>query len=251
MSRIRTNLILTVFLTILFFSELSAQSSQILFESANRDYLEGKYDQAIEKYMQILNNDVQSGEVYFNLGNAYYKLNQYGRAILYFEKAKKSLGSDEALEKNLKLARLRIIDKIEPIPQLFLKVWWNEILNLLSIDIYAWITLIFFIGLTFLIAVNILSSRKMNKIIWLVTSIFMFLLILFINKVYIFETIQFGIILSDKVSIVSEPNISGTEMFILHEGTKVQALRKSGDWLEIKIADGKTGWLKSETMESI
>ena len=251
MIRVRKNILPAVFLTIIFFSEISAQSSQILFEGANSDYLEGNYEQAIEKYIQILNNDVQSGEVYFNLGSAYYKLNQYGRAILYYEKAEKFLSGDEALEKNLKLVRLRIIDKIEPIPQLFIKVWWNDVLNLLGLNMYAWITLIFFMVLTFLIAVNILRIRKMNKIIWIVASIFLLVLILFINKAYIFETIQFGIILSDKVSIVSEPNISGTEMFILHEGTKVQKLRKLGDWLEIKIADGKTGWLKSETLESI
>ena len=230
---------------------LPAQSYQILFESANRDYLAGQYDQAIEKYLQILENDIESGEVHFNLGNSYYKLDDYGRAILHYEKSKKFLGNDDALNKNLKLARLRIIDEIEPVPQLFLKVWWNEILNLLSLEILGWLTLFAFSCLVGLIALNILSIRKRNTIIWVFGLVFMIVLILFINKAYLFETIQFGIILEDKVSIVNEPNITGNEMFFLHEGTKVQMLRISGDWTEIKIADGKTGWLKTEYVANI
>jgi tetratricopeptide (TPR) repeat protein len=251
MSRIYTTLFFISLLPLILVSELPAQSAQILFESANRDYFEGNYEQSIEKYQKILENDVESGEVYFNLGNAYYKLDEYGRAILYFEKAKKYLSGDDALEKNLKLAQLHIIDEIEPIPQLFLKVWWNELLNLFSLEFYAWTSLFLFAMLTFLIAINILQNRKLKNVIWVVASVVLFVLVIFINKAYIFETTQFGIILSDKVSIVSEPSLTGTEMFILHEGTKIQILRQSGTWLEIKIADGKTGWLNSITVEYI
>ena len=171
MSRIYTTLFFISLLPLILVSELPAQSAQILFESANRDYFEGNYEQSIEKYQKILENDVESGEVYFNLGNAYYKLDDYGRAILCFEKAKKYLSGDDALEKNLKLAQFRIIDEIEPIPQLFLQVWWNELLNLFSIEFYAWMSLMLFAILTFLIAVNILQNRNLKNIIWVVASI--------------------------------------------------------------------------------
>jgi tetratricopeptide (TPR) repeat protein len=251
MSRNQTTLVYFALLPLIIISNLSAQSPQILFESANRDYFEGNYEQAVEKYQKILENNVESGEVYFNLGNSYYKLDEYGRAILYFEKAKKYLSGDDALEKNLKLAQLHIIDEIEPIPQLFIKVWWNELLNLFSLEFYAWISLFLFTLLTFLIAINILQNKNIKNVIWVVASVVLFVLVIFINKAYIFETTQFGIILSDKVSIVSEPSLTGTEMFILHEGTKIQILRQSGAWLEIKIADGKTGWLNSTTVEKI
>ncbi len=241
----------SILLILLYFPVTYGQSSQLLFESANQDYQQGNYEQAIETYLRILEKGVESSEVQFNLGNAYYKINQYGKAILHYEKAKKTLANDEALEKNLKLVQLRIIDKIEPIPQLFLKEWWIEVLNLMSLEWYAWVTLALFVVLTSLIVINILSVRRINKLIWIFLSIFIFVLVLFINKAYISETTRFGIILVDKISIVSEPSISGNEMFILHEGTKVQVLRNSADWLEIKIADGKTGWLKTESLGHI
>ena len=149
------------------------------------------------------------------------------------------------------MARLRIIDEIEPIPQLFLKMWWDKILNLFALEIYAWITFLMFIILSVLIAVNMVSMHSMRRWIWIIGSIFVFTLFLFMNKAYVFESSEFGIILSPKVSIVSEPNISGTEIFILHEGTKVEIKRVLDNWYEIKIADGKTGWLKTETLELI
>jgi len=242
---------LSILLIVLISLDVSGQSYQLYFESANKDYLEGRYEDAIEKYHKILLDNVESGEVYFNLGNAYYKTNQYGRAILYYEKSRKYLAGDDALEKNLKLARVRIIDKIEPVPQLFLRVWWNKILNLFSIEIYAWITFIIFVFLISIIAIRFLSGRSFNRILAIISSLFIITFFIFLNKVYIFETIQFGIILSQKVAVVSEPNLTGTEVFILHEGTKVQINRTLGEWIEIKIADGKTGWLKTDTLEYI
>jgi tetratricopeptide (TPR) repeat protein len=232
-------------------SLLRGDSYQLYFEDANRAYLEGRYDEAAQKYLQLIDKGVASGEVYFNLGNSYYKMNQYGLAILYYEKANRFLQGDEALEKNLKLARLHTIDEIEPIPQLFLKTWWDKVLNIFGLEIYAWITLVVFFIFSVFIAINMVAAVNLRNWIWTLGSIFVFLLILFLNKVYIFESSKFGIILSPKVSIVSEPNISGKEIFILHEGTKVEISRTLDNWYEVKIADGKTGWLKNETVEMI
>jgi len=249
---IKRNYWLIIILIICIFVPLvHSDSYQLYFEDANRAYLEGKYDVAAQKYQQLIENGAISGEVYFNLGNSYYKLNQFGLAILYYEKANRFLQGDEALEKNLKLARLRTIDEIDPIPQLFLKMWWDKLINLFALEIYAWITLVVFIITSVLIALNLVSIVNLNKWIWTTGGIFVFLLIIFLNKVYIFESSEFGIILSPKVSIVSEPNISGKEIFILHEGTKVEIKRSLDNWYEIKIADGKTGWLQTDTVETI
>jgi hypothetical protein len=102
-----------------------------------------------------------------------------------------------------------------------------------------------------LIGISLLRYRNLKKFIWITGSLFAVALILFLNRVYIFESSEFGIILSPAVSIVSEPSISGTEVFILHEGTKVEISRKLDNWYEIRIADGKTGWLKNDTVEMI
>ena len=250
--KIRFNVVaIALILMLIFVSLVGAQSYQLYFEDANRAYLEGRYEDAIQKYQQIIENNMISGEVYFNLGNSYYKLNQYGRSILYYEKAAHLLPGDEALQTNLKLARLHTVDEIEPIPQLFLKMWWDELLNLFSLDLYAWVTALLFVVASILIAAKLIGKLNIIRWIWTTGILFMIVLILFLNKVYIFESSEFGIILSPKVSIVSEPNISGKEIFILHEGTKVEIRRTLDNWYEIKIADGKTGWLQMETVELI
>ena len=107
---------------------------QFHFQNGNRDYAEGKYQQAIEEYSQIINFGYESGELYFNLGNAYYKLDEIGKAILCYEKAKLYMENDESLIQNLEIARLKVIDKIEPVPELFLNIWWRKIVHLFSIN---------------------------------------------------------------------------------------------------------------------
>lgn len=230
---------------------LHAQSPQLLFESANKDYLEGRYDSAIGKYQQILDRDFISGEVHFNLGNAYYKKNAFGRAILHYERAKRFLGNDEALERNLKLARVHIVDKIEPVPQLFLIEWWHFLLNMISIEAYAWLGVAIFFVFSLFVALEILYRGYFKKMIWTTGMIFIFVLIVFLSNVYISESTAYGIIIDQNVSIVSEPAEEGNELFILHEGTKVLIERVSGEWYEIRLADGKTGWLKSGSLEII
>ena len=229
----------------------NSQTYQLYFESANNDYLEGNYEEALKKYNQILEYGLVSGEVYFNLGNTCYKLKQYGRSIYYYEVAKKYLPGDEALERNLQLAQIHTIDKIEPVPQLFLKTWWNSVINLFGMGVYAWATFFAFFVLITVLILRLLIQSRLNKTIWSFAIIFMMLLVIFSNKVYVFETTKFGIILSAQVSVVSEPNVTGAETFILHEGTKIEVLRSLGDWYEIRIADGKTGWTRNSDVNII
>lgn len=228
-----------------------AQSYEEEFSRANKAYLDGNYSEALETYQQILASGVVSGEVYFNLGNTYYKLQQYGQAIYYYEVAKKYISGDEALEQNLQLARIHTIDKIEPIPQLFLKTWWLTVLDLFSMEIYAWTTFAVFLFLVIALSIRIALNRPLTKTSWLLTTLFAVLLIIFVSKAYLFETSEFGIILSAEVSVASEPNESGAEIFILHEGTKTEILRYLGDWIEIRIADGKTGWIRNNQVNII
>ena len=182
-------------------------------------------------------------DLYLNLGIAYYTQNEFGQAILNYERAKLFLGNDEALERNLKLARIHIVDKIEPIPQLFLLEWWHILLNALSIEVYAWLGVGVFFVFSLFVGLEILYRGYFIKVIWTTGVIFIFVLIVFLSNVYISESTAYGIIIDQNVSIVSEPAEEGNELFILHEGTKVLIERISGDWYEIRLADGKTGWL--------
>jgi tetratricopeptide (TPR) repeat protein len=249
----RISIILILFWCIILFPVSgSADQSNTLFLMANKAYSEGKYQESIDLYQQILGSGKASGEVYFNLGNAYYKLNQIGRAILYYEKAQLYLAGDEALDQNLKLARLKIIDKIEPIPKLFLVEWWNVALNVFSMSVFAWVCFGLFTLVLFWVALYLLSSRRiLIRLAWITGIIFLVMALIFIGKIYQFETSHYGIILADKISVTGEPSLSGQELFILHQGTKVRINRSLDGWYEISLEDGKTGWIKMDGLETI
>jgi hypothetical protein len=232
-------------------SVFAQTSDQLHFERANEFYQAGKYQDAIGMYQKILSDGKVSGEVYFNLGNAYYKTGDIGHAILYYERAKIFLEDDEALDQNLRIARLKTVDEIEPIPQLFLLVWWREIQHLISLDTLAWITYALFVLLILAVIASILWRRRWRRIAWIIFWVFLPVTIIFISRVYEFETSQFGIILDSKISVMSEPSLSGQELFILHEGTKVRINRSVESWDEISLPDGKTGWMKKQSLEVI
>ena len=187
--------------------------------------------------------------MYFNLGNAYYKLDEIGKSIYYYEKALNFIEGDEALEQNLKISQLKIIDKIEPVPKLFIWIWIDSVIHLLSIENWGWISLLLFFITAIIFSLYILfTKRLLFQFSWIFLILFSISIIIFIGRIYLFETNEFGIIFEPKVAVMSEPNLGASEVFILHEGTKVKINRKLNDWLEISIADGKTGWCKAQSI---
>ena len=173
-----------------------------------------------------------------------------GKAILFYEKARKYIEGDPALEQNLKLAQLRIVDKIEQIPELFLTEWWTKLIHIFSLDTLLWLCFSIFSILIILIMGQLLHSRPIfQRLIWVASILFLLVLIITISLIYEFETTEFGVILAEKVSVVSEPDLGGTEVFILHEGTKVRINRTLNNWSEISIPDGKTGWIEKTSLE--
>lgn len=245
-----------IFLLLLSAFSAPADEWQHYFDSANMHYKNGEYEQAIEEYKKILEYGYESGELYFNLGNAYYKLNELGRARLNYERALQYLKGDEALQQNLKMVELRLVDQIEEPPKLILQVWWEHLLNLFSIGTLAVLVLAVFWGLLILAAYRLYLIRRGRKD-WIRTIfivffvIFVFFCILFIQKIYIFETEEHGVILADKVTLYAEPAENSTELFVLHEGIKVEIIRSANEWYEVKLVDGKTGWIVDSAIEII
>src|SRR6059036_404081 len=111
---------------------LVAQEAVRQFEQANQLYRDGKYDQAAGLYEQVISNGYESAALYYNLGNACFKLKNTPSAILNYERAKRLAPHDEDILYNLRLANLRIVDKIEPIPQIFFIDWWRSLVNTFS-----------------------------------------------------------------------------------------------------------------------
>ncbi|MGD9898571.1 MAG: SH3 domain-containing protein [Calditrichaceae bacterium] len=235
---------------------LFAQDAQQYFVQANQLYQQGKFEQALEVYNKILNEGYESGELHFNIGNAYYRLGKIGKSRLSYERAQKFLKGDEALEQNLKLVQARLVDQIENPPRLFLAVWWDALLNLFNISLLTIIVSGLF-WMTIMIGGLRLYYRfrgrygRLKGVFAVVLTVFLLFSFIMINKIYIFETEKYGIILNPSVTLYAEPSNTGTELFVVHEGTKVRIERKNQMWFEVKLADGKTGWVQRENFEII
>jgi len=241
---------------ILFLGNLFAQDAQTLFRQGNRLYQQGQYTQAVQNYSKILKSGYESGALYFNLGNAYYKLDSLALARVNYERARRFLKNDRALQDNLKLLKMRLVDKIQTPPRLILSVWWNALLGLFSIKTLSWIVVGLF-WLTLLLAglrQYFLKRRRQERFkTFFITLLFIFIFLglVLAQKIYRNETQKFAVVLKPKVTLFAEPNRNGTEVFILHSGTEVKINRSNGRWLEVMLIDGKTGWLERKFLEII
>jgi len=230
--------------------------NKITITAANKAYTDGLYTNALELYKQVLKDGYESADLYYNIGNVYYKMNDFTSAILYYERAKKLSPGNEDIDYNLKVANSKIADKIEPIPELFYRRWYTSLTRQFSADTWATAGIIGFIVSLILAAFYVISRmlfvRKLGfwlGIILLFLSVFCFL---FAYQNY--RTVKNqtdAIIFSPTVTIKSSPDDKSIDLFVLHEGTKVQLLDQIGTWFEIKIANGSVGWLPSSSVERI
>jgi tetratricopeptide (TPR) repeat protein len=248
-------LILTVIL-LLFNSLLKAENINSKFASANELYKKGKYSEAISGYLDISNDGYKSAELYYNIGNSYFKMEKVPDAILFYERAKKLAPDDEDINFNLKIANLKIVDKINTVPKIFFMEWYENLHSTFSSS--SWSTLsIIFIWLTFIFLSGyfLIWNIGMRKISFFSASASLIIAIACIFFAFEQSGIELSknsaIVLSPSVYIKSSPDKTSTDLFILHEGTKVTILDQVGDWKKIKIADGNVGWLPIKTIEII
>ncbi len=238
------------------FTSANADDNMILLQEANKDYNEGSYSEAAELYQKVIDNGYESAEVYYNLGNAWFKQNNYAAAILNYEKAKKLDPNDEDIAFNLKIANGRIVDKIEPVPQLFYVEWWKTLVNALSVDQWGTISIVSFILLLLMLLVFLLSHT-----VWLKKSAFSLGLLFLFGTVFTFtlanqkynsfKNDHEAIVFTPTVTIKSSPSENSKDLFVIHEGTKVKITENIEDWYEIKIANGSVGWIKAEDIRKI
>ena len=246
--------------TLFFFLLISSASATVdidtLFYKANDEYSKELYTNAIEHYMQIVDEGFESADLYFNLGNAYFKSENIPSAILYFEKAKKLRPNDEDVNFNLNVANTMIVDKIEPVPVLFFWNWWRSVYNLFNADTWARISVYGFILFFILLAFYLLSKQ----IIIRKTAFYSGLVVLFITlftitvayqKYKILKYRKEAIVFTPTITVKSSPNQNSVDLFVIHEGSKVKIVEQVGGWYEIKIANGSVGWLPASSLKSI
>ncbi|MFO7615635.1 MAG: tetratricopeptide repeat protein [Bacteroidales bacterium] len=230
--------------------------SALLFRKANQLYLDGDLPGAREEYMKIVNAGLESAELYYNLGNTCYKMGLIPSAILYFEKSLVLNPGDEDTRFNLSLANQLIVDKIEPLNRFFVSRWVDNLAGLLRTDAWARISLVTFI-LTLISIVIIYGTRRIVlKKTLLLCAILMSLMsvtsfLLGHKSYHALNITPSAIVFSPSITAKSSPDSSGTDLFVLHEGTKVRITDQVGAWLRIRLADGNQAWIPADSVEKI
>lgn len=230
--------------------------NETLFEQGNTLYNDGNYTLAIEKYQAILDNGKHSAELYFNLGNAYYKLNNIAPSIYYYEKALQLAPNDKDILNNIAFARNMTIDDIATIPEIGFSKFVNSITNMMSFDAWAMMAVGFLILFVVLFLSYYFSYTSVKKRIAFVVSsasiVFACVSVVIAYHNYnLKKNDRPAIVFAKESQIKSEPNLRSTEAFKLHEGTKVQILDTVNNWKRIKLADGKTGWIVSDDIKAL
>jgi tetratricopeptide (TPR) repeat protein len=237
---------------------VSAQptNAESLIESGNQAYSSADYNTAVSQYESVLRSGFESSVLYFNLGNAYFKLNNIPASILYYEKAAKLDPTDENIQFNLALANSRIIDKMEPLPEFFLRTWYKSGMHLFSSDQWAHIGLVCFIlalgGLALFIVSGLVFLRKIA--FW---SVILLLGMMTISLIFSwgeyrdYSKHDSAIIFTPTVTVKSSPTDTSVDLFVIHEGTKVFITDLVEGWSEVRLANGNVGWVKTETFRAI
>jgi tetratricopeptide (TPR) repeat protein len=220
------------------------------FEKANYYYNEARYDTAVIIYESILNDGYVSAPLLYNIGNAYFKMREYPMAILNYEKALKIEPDNDDIKQNLAIANALITDKIEPVPEFFLTKLWKNLGDKLSANEWATLSLVL-IGLVLVVLFLYLTARTkgVKKSMFFIGILLIVICLCSIihasQKHRCMNEHNEAIVMIPTITVKSSPTTSGTDLFVLHEGTKVSVLDKDDSWNKIKIADGSVGWLPS------
>lgn len=247
---------LTIIGIFLVMGTYAQDSTQVLWEKANAYYTTEEYQQAVSAYEQILNEGQESAKLYFNLGNAYYKTGDINNAILNYERAKLLAPQDEDIQFNLDLANQFVTTEIDELPQPFFVRWRTKIVNLFPVDTWSVISIGAFIVFLGLLGLFLFSRRSGFKklafwfgILAIVISGFTFSFAARQTK-KITERDQ-GIVFCPRVTVKSSPSETGTDLFLLYEGVKVEISDSLSTWKEIRLSDGNIGWLPDSCIVKI
>lgn len=220
---------------------------------ANTQYSNGDYKGAAAAYESIVEQGYVSSRLFYNLGNAYFKSDQLGRAILNYNKALKLAPYDKDTNYNLTVANGYVKDKIDIVPEFFLTRWMRAWRSSLSSNAWTWVSL----GTLVLTLGGVLLFMLSERRGWRKAGFFggVVFLVLFacstafaaLEKKDMMDA-STGIVLAQAVSVKSSPDSAGNDLFILHEGTKVDVLSTYDGWTEIMIADGNKGWVSGDAI---
>ncbi len=217
---------------------------------AEQAYDKKNYKEAIAQYEELVKGGYKSYQLNFNLGNAYYRNNELGKAIYQYELARKLNPDDEDVRINLGIANAKTIDKINAKENFFVTVVKSNVLSTFSTNAWAWLSVLaFFLAAGFAFLFFVTSNSAFKRVCFV--SGFLLLLGVFTTYGLGYSALRakhqnnYAIVLTKEIKIMNEPNLNAVSKFSLHEGTKVNIIENNGDWLLIKIDNGNEGWVKS------
>jgi tetratricopeptide (TPR) repeat protein len=246
-------------LLVFLLASLSAGAQQTPVEtalSADKAFKENKFKQAIADYKKVIDMGYESANLYRSLGDAYFRSNDFAPAILYYEKSLRIDPNNETTEYNLRVAQSKIADKINPLPQPFYQRVWQGGQKLFNLDVWGIVIIIFFALLLVCTALFLLAAKPQYRRIAFWAGFLMLVMGIassmlatasYQNK----HARQEAIIFNPSVSVKSSPDDASTDIFVIHEGTGVEILDRIGDWYEIQISNGNTGWIRSSVLQII
>ena len=233
---------------------VSAQTDKVAADSA---YVKGEYKAAIEIYESLVANNGESADVYYNLGNAYYKSENIAKAVLNYERALLLNPDDEDIRFNLELARSKTVDKVAPEYKFFLMEWLEGIINLLSISAWSVLAVVSFVVMLLTLLLFLFGKSVSTKKTGFIIALFSLFITIFANlsalhRYHYLTERNDAVIMEPSVTAKSTPSNSGSELFVIHEGRKVKISDDSmREWTEIELEDGNKGWIPSSSLERI
>ncbi len=230
--------------------------AQSVFDRGNEQYRKGNYQEAIAAYQSILKDKKTSSDLYFNLANAYYKLNQIGPAIYYYEKALLLNPNDKDVQNNLKFAKSKTVDDIKEIPKVGFEKVVHKATALFHFNTWAKLAVAFsFIFLGFFVGYYFSETTMVKRIYFTGLCIIPFLLALCFGAAWFekdhYSTERPAIVFAESTPVVNEPQRDAAEVFVLHEGTKVFVLESLAPWKKIQLTDASEGWILSEAIREL
>lgn len=250
----KTSIIILYFLLPLIL--LAGSSSREIISRADSAYNEERYADAAGLYESVLDMGLESPELYYNLGNAYFNLHNLPAAILNYERAAILAPRDKDIRFNLNIANSLITDKIETVPEIFYVEWWKSLRG--SFNMFTWTRislLIFALAILFAGVFFLSKSVFMRKFGFWAGTIALLLTIMSFAITYTkYDTISRhleAIVFSPTITVKSSPNQLGKDLFVIHEGTKVLILEEVNGWANIRIANGSSGWMPLNSVKRI
>lgn len=232
------------------------EQPEVLLKKGNAAYAKGQFKEALAAYQQVLDAGYVSVALYFNMGNAHYKLADMPDAILNYEKAAKLAPGDEDIKLNLKLANLKITDRIEEAPEFFLSTWWKAFIFFFSANTLSVITVISFIlGFVLLIAYLFLVDLLPKKIAFYTGIVILALGLITLLMVNVQSGYLDGhpqaIVFSGAADVKSGPDLKQKTLFVIHAGTKLKIKESNNGWIKIELANGNSGWIAAADVKEI